>query len=61
MVTGTKQKENTGGERMKNRVIKYICNECFKEFSQFEREEALQHCRFTHKNPSYCKQLNGKE
>jgi len=43
---------------MKNRVIKYVCDECFKEFFPVEREEVLLHCRFTHKNPSYCKQVN---
>lgn len=46
---------------MPAKVIKYVCSECFKEFSAIEKEEALLHCRFTHKNPSHCNQVNYDE
>lgn len=42
----------------KNRVIKFRCCECFKEFDGIDREIALSHVNFAHTHIASLQQIN---
>ena len=40
-----------------NRVIKYVCSECFKEFSPNHKEAGIAHTTFSHTHNVWLKEV----
>ena len=40
-----------------NRVLEYVCMECFLKFSPLNKEEAIQHTNFSHRFNAHLKEV----